>query len=108
MICANFITINAPSGPNTVNAQGVDHNGLAIGFYLGTDGQAHGFQANTAGVAPCGAITGTAAAEPTIPAAPGEPRVTFVFSQLLGISDGGLVAATTEAKTGWFGIGSGR
>ena len=88
----SFITINPPSGPNTVNAQGVNNNGLAIGFYLGTDGQVHGFQANTTGVAPGGAITGTAIADPTIPVVPGEPGAAFVFSQLLGINDGGLVA----------------
>jgi len=91
----SFITINAPNvatGTNTVNAQGVNNNGLAIGFYLGTDGQVHGFQANTAGAAPGGTITGAAIADPTIPPVPGEPGATFVFSQLLGINDAGLVA----------------
>ena len=91
----SFVTINAPNtatGTNTVNAQGVNNNGLAIGFYLGNDGQVHGFQANTAGVAPGVAITSTAIADPTIPAVPGEPGATFVFSQLLGINDNGLVS----------------
>jgi uncharacterized membrane protein len=41
----NFTTINAPSGPDTVNAQGVNDAGLIVGFYVGTDGQDHGFMA---------------------------------------------------------------
>src|SRR3974390_758848 len=54
----NFITINAPSGPNAVNAQGVNNNGLIVGFYLGTDGQVHGFM-GLAGNAVGGMLTGT-------------------------------------------------
>ena len=88
---ANFVEIDAPSGPNTVNAQGVNDHGLAIGFYAGNDGQVHGFQANIAN-ATNGQLTGTSIADPTIPNVPGEPGATFVFSQLLGINDGGLVA----------------
>jgi len=38
---SSFITIHAPSGPNTVNAQGVNNNCLIVGFYVGTDGQDH-------------------------------------------------------------------
>ena len=41
-----YITINAPSGPNVVNAQSINNNGLVVGFYVGTDGQDHGFMAN--------------------------------------------------------------
>jgi hypothetical protein len=89
---SSAITINSPSGPNVVNAQGINNNGLAIGFYVGTDGQVHGFQANTAGVAAGSTITGIAIADPTIPVVPGEPGATFVFSQLLGINDTGLVS----------------
>ncbi len=38
-----FLTINAPSGPNTVNVQSINNHGLIVGFYVGTDGQDHGF-----------------------------------------------------------------
>ena len=85
----NFITINAPSGPNAVNAQGVNNNGLIVGFYLGTDGQVHGFM-GLAGNAVGGMLTGTPIADPTIPSVPGEPGATFVFSQVLGINDHGI------------------
>ena len=83
------LTINAPSGPNVVNAQGINNKGLVVGFYLGTDGQVHGFMANEKG-AHSGTITGTAIADPTIPNVPGEPGATFVFSQILGINDKGI------------------
>ncbi len=86
-----LITINAPSGPNIVNTQGVNDNGLVAGFYIGNDGQYHGLLANTA-AASGGSLTGTAVADPTIPVVPGEPGATFVFSQLLGINDAGIVA----------------
>jgi uncharacterized membrane protein len=84
-----FVTINAPSGPNTVNAQGINNKGLVVGFYLGTDGQVHGFMANQ-GNTKSGTITGTAIADPTIPNVAGEPGATFVFSQILGINDKGI------------------
>jgi hypothetical protein len=84
-----LITINAPSGANVVNPQGVNDNGLAVGFYLGTDGQDHGFTANLA-QASGGAITGSAVADPVIPNIPGEPGATFVFSQILGVNDGNI------------------
>jgi hypothetical protein len=84
-----FITINAPSGPNTVNAQGINNNGLVVGFYLGTDGQVHGFMANQSSVVG-GMLTGTPIADPTIPPVAGEPGATFVFSQVLGINDEGI------------------
>jgi hypothetical protein len=85
----NLTTINAPSGPDTVNAQGINSNGLIVGFYLGTDGQVHGFMADIAG-ASGGMLTGTPIADPTIPPVPGEPGATFVFSQVLGINDSGI------------------
>jgi hypothetical protein len=84
-------TINAPAGPNVVNAQGINNNGLVAGFYLGTDGQVHGFTfdsktaVNNVGV-------GTAIADPTIPRVAGEPGATFVFSQMLGINDNGIIS----------------
>jgi hypothetical protein len=85
----SFVTINAPSGPNTVNAQGINNKGLVVGFYVGTDGQDHGFMLNAKGVKR-GSLTGVAVADPHIPAVPGEPGATFVFSQILGINDKGI------------------
>jgi hypothetical protein len=85
----SYIMVNAPSGPNTVNAQGINNNGLVVGFYLGPDGNVHGFMAlqkNAAG----GMLTGTPIADPVIPPVPGEPGATFMFSQILGINDKGL------------------
>ncbi len=86
-----YITINAPSGPNTVNAQSINNKGLVVGFYVGTDGQDHGFKASQ-GVAKKGTftLTGTAIADPTIPNVAGEPGATFVFSQILGVNDHGI------------------
>ncbi len=83
------LTINAPSGPDTVNAQGINNHGLIVGFYVGTDGQDHGFTAQ-ASSAVNGVITGTAVADPVIPNVPGEPGATFVFSQILGVNDKGI------------------
>ncbi len=83
------LTINAPSGPNLVNAQGINNHGLVVGFYQGTDGNVHGFMANEKS-ARNGVLTGTAIADPTIPNVPGEPGATFVFSQILGINDKGI------------------
>ena len=80
-------TINAPAGPNSVFAQGINNNGLVVGFYVGTDGQDHGFSFNlSSAVNHMG--TGTAIADPTI--TPVEPGATFVFSQILGINDKGI------------------
>jgi hypothetical protein len=84
------ITINAPSGPNVVNAQAINNFGLIVGFYVGTDGQTHGFMANVA-EARNGVLTGTPIADPVIPKVAGEPGATFVFSQLLGVNDRGIV-----------------
>jgi hypothetical protein len=100
-----LITINAPSGPNTVNAQGVNNNGQIVGFYLGTDGQVHGFVANTS-AAIGSTLTGTAIADPTIPVVPGEPGATFVFSQVLGVNDQSLAVGyygdSTTSQHGYF------
>lgn len=86
---SNFIRIDSPTGPDVVNAQGVNNNGLIVGFYVGTDGQDHGFLTKTAD-ASLGQVTGTAISDPTIPAVAGEPGATFVFSQVLGINDSGI------------------
>jgi hypothetical protein len=85
----SFVTINAPSGPNVVNAQSINNKGQIVGFYLGNDGQVHGFMASENG-SKTRSITGTAIADPTIPNVPGEPGATFVFSQILGINDKGI------------------
>ena len=88
------ITVNAPSQPggNVVNAQGINNNGLLAGFYLGGDGQVHGFVSNLSGVAAGSTVTGIAVADPRIPAVAGEPGATFLFSQLLGVNNAGLVS----------------
>jgi hypothetical protein len=95
----SFVTINAPSGPNTVNAQGINDKGLVVGFYVGADGQDHGFMVN-AGSVKHGTLTGTAIADPTIPAFAGEPGATFVFSQVLGINDKGIAVGYYGDSTG--------
>ncbi len=84
-------TVNAPTGATTdiVNAQGINNNGLVVGFYVGNDGQYHGFTAN-AGAASGGSVTGTEVADPVIPSNPNEPGATFVFSQMLGVNDSGM------------------
>jgi hypothetical protein len=84
------ITINAPTGPNTVFAQGINNHGLVVAYYLGTDGQDHGFMANEKD-AQNGVLTGTAIADPTIPSSvKGEPGATFMFSQILAVNDQGI------------------
>jgi hypothetical protein len=88
----SFVTIDAPSGTttSTVNAQGINNKGLVVGFYVGADGQDHGFILNAKG-AKNGTLNGVAIADPTIPVVPGEPSgTTFVFSQVLGINDKGI------------------
>jgi PEP-CTERM motif len=104
---SGLITINAPTGSasDVVNAQGVNNNGQIVGFYLGNDGNVHGFMANTSS-AVGGSLTGTPIADPTIPTVPGEPGATFVFSQVLGINDSGLAAGyygdSTASQHGYF------
>jgi hypothetical protein len=100
-----YITVNAPSGPNTVNAQSINNNGLVVGFYLGTDGQVHGFMAKDKG-ANNGTLTGTAITDPTIPSVAGEPGATFVFSQVLSVNDHGIAVGyygdSTTSQHGFF------
>jgi hypothetical protein len=101
-----FTTINAPSGPNMVNAQGsINNNGLIVGFYVGTDGQDHGFMSLVSN-ARNGMLTGTPIADPTIPNVAGEPGATFVFSQMLGINDHGIAVGyygdSTTSQHGFF------
>ena len=104
---AAFTTINQPTGitADVINAQGINNNGLVVGFYLGNDGQVHGFNAN-APASPGGSITATAVTDPTIPANPNEPGATFVFSQILGINDAGLAVGyfgdSTTSQHGFF------
>ena len=102
-----FTTINQPTGitSDVINAQGINNNGLVVGFYLGNDGQVYGFTANapaTLGTS----ILATAVADPTIPANPGEPGATLVFSQILGIDDSGLAVGyfgdSTMSQHGFF------
>ena len=95
----SFLTINAPSGPDVVNAQSINNKGLVVGFYVGTDGQDHGFMASQ-GAAKQGTLTGTAIADPTIPNVAGEPGATFVFSQILGINDHGIAVGYFGDSTG--------
>jgi uncharacterized membrane protein len=84
-----FVTVNAPSGPDVVNAQGINNKGQVVGFYVGNDGQDHGFIASEKG-AKHGVLTGISVADPTIPNVPGEPGASFVFSQILAVNDHGI------------------
>lgn len=99
-------TINAPAGPNVVNAQGINGNGLVVGFYLGTDGQVHGFTTQYNAASPPTTLIGTSLADPTIPNVPGEPGATFVFSQVLGVNDQGIAVGyygdSTTSQHGFF------
>jgi len=88
----SFVTIDAPTGTttSTVNAQGINNKGLVVGFYIGADGQDHGFVLNAKG-AKNGTLNGLGVTDPTIPVVKGEPvGTTFVFSQILGINDKGI------------------
>jgi hypothetical protein len=104
---STFTTVNAPSvaTSNVVNAQGINNNGLLVGFYLGNDGNVHGFMANSKD-AVGGMLTGTAIMDPKIPSVPGEPGATFVFSQVLGINDHGIAVGyygdSTLSQHGFF------
>lgn len=71
------------------NAQGVNNFGLIVGFYVGTDGNFHGFTANVNN-AKNGVLTGTPVADPKMPVVEGEPGATFVFSQILSVNDAGI------------------
>ena len=106
ILASTFTTINQPAGVtgDVINAQGINNHGLVVGFYLGNDGQVHGFRANAPSVP--GVITATAVADPSIPAVAGEPGATFVFSQILGINDNGLAVGyygdSTTSQHGYF------
>ena len=69
-----YLTINAPAGTTTdiVNAQSINNNGEIAGFYVGNDGQDHGFVANIKS-AVNGVITAVPVADPVIPTVAGEP-----------------------------------
>jgi hypothetical protein len=103
---STFTTINQPTGVTSevINAQGINNKGLVVGFYLGNDGQVHGFLANAPTLP--GAITATAVTDPTIPVVTGEPGATFVFSQILGINDNALAVGyygdSTTSQHGFF------
>jgi hypothetical protein len=101
-----FNTINQPTGitADVINAQGINNNGLVVGFYLGNDGQVHGFTSRMPAMP--GAIAATAVADPLIPPVSGEPGATFVFSQILGVNDNGLAVGyygdSTASQHGYF------
>ena len=103
---STFTTINQPTGvtSDVINAQGINNNGLVVGFDLGNDGQVHGFTAKMP--ASPGVITAMPVADPLIPGVPGEPGATFVFSQLLGINDNGRAVGyygdSTTSQHGYF------
>jgi len=103
----SLITINQPTGvtSDVINAQGINNHGLVVGFYLGNDGQVHGFTASDR-AATNGTLTGTPVADPTIPTIPGEPGATFMFSQILGINDHGIAVGyfgdSTLSQHGFF------
>jgi hypothetical protein len=101
----SFATIFQPTGTNAdvVNAQGINDNGLIVGFYLGNDGQVHGFDAKTANISN-GSLVGTAITDPTIPNIPGEPGATFVFSQILGVNDDGIAVGYYDSTTSQHGF----
>lgn len=95
----NDITVNAPSGTGAVNLQGINNNGLVVGFSVGANGQTQGLIANQR-AARNGTLTATAVADPTIPAVAGEPGATFVFSQILGVNDRGIAVGYYGDSTG--------
>ena len=61
-----------------------------VGFYVGNDGQDHGFMTTAAVRQDRRRSPAPPIADPTIPTVPGEPGTTFVFSQVLGINDKGI------------------
>jgi hypothetical protein len=94
-----FITVNAPSGPNNISPQGINNKGLVVGFYVGADNQDHGFMLTAKGVK-TGTLTGTAVADPTIPAVAGEHGAKFLESQIRGINDKGIAVGSYTDSTG--------
>jgi len=100
-----FLQIDAPSGPDVVNAQSINLRGQVVGFYVGTDGQQHGLWANVF-QAMNGKVTATAVPDPMIPMVAGEPGATFVFSQILSVNDNGIAVGyygdSTTSQHGFF------
>jgi hypothetical protein len=102
-----FTQINSPLGlaQDVVNVQGANNNGLIVGFYLGNDGNVHGFNYNGP-TAPNTSVNVTAIPDPHIPSVAGEPNATFVFSQMLGVNDNGLIVGyygdSTLSQHGYF------
>ena len=98
---SNYVTIDAPTGVtgNFVNAQGINNNGLVVGFYVGNDDADHGFLAHTSSITG-GILTTTAIADPTIPPVNGEPGAIFVFSQVLSVNDQGIAVGYYQDSTG--------
>jgi hypothetical protein len=94
-----FITVNAPSGANTVGPRGINNKGLVVGFYAGTDNHTHGFMLNAKGVK-TGTLTGSAVADPTIPAVAGEHDAKFVSARIMGINDKGIAVGDYQDSTG--------
>ena len=84
---------------NFVNVQGINDNGLVVGFYVGNDDQFHGFLAHTSSISN-GMLTGTAITDPTIPPVAGEPGATFVFSQVLAVNDQGIAVGYYQDSYG--------
>ncbi len=81
-----FTTIAVPSGFTSVNVQGINDNGLAVGFYsLGS--VSHGFTYNY------NTSLFTTLVDPTDP--------NFQFSQVLGINDAGIAAGYYGTSTGF-------
>ncbi len=98
---SNFVTVNAPTGAsgNFVNVQGINDNGLVVGFYVGNDDEFHGFLAHTSSISG-GMLNTTAIADPTIPPVAGETNATFVFSQVLAVNDHGIAVGYYQDSTG--------
>jgi PEP-CTERM motif len=99
---SNYVTVNAPTGTaigNFVNVQGINDNGLVVGFYIGNDDHDHGFLAHTSSISN-GMLTATAITDPTIPPVTGELGATFVFSQILAVNDHGIAVGYYQDSTG--------
>ncbi len=95
---AQDILVTGPGGLILVNVQGINNQGLAVGFYS-NGSTTHGLIANQRS-ALNGTITSTAVADPTIPAVAGESGATFVFSQILGVNDRGIAVGYYGDSTG--------
>jgi hypothetical protein len=72
---------------------------LVVGYYIGTDAQLHGFMLDAKGVK-TGTLTGTAIADPIIPAVAGEHGAKFESSVIMGINDEGIAVGGYIDSTG--------